>query len=216
MVKKSSSTRTKEKAHPPPSRRSTRLGNKCTHDEIDSNPKTSKNEVNKNKATKIVEAAMEKYWIPKPSTSNTIASTSASAITVARRSNCRRTTFDEHRKSLLGSEGDNGWRGELRQYLGKVWELDKEIDIIAWWQASSVPCERLFSAGKLIATDRRASLGTNRFEELQLLKSAWKNNIHDIAAWNAKQVEEVDVMIYEALLDEDVVAADWDQELEVL
>lgn len=59
-------------------------------------------------------------------------------------------------------------------------------------QASSVPCERLFSGGGEIATKRRAQLGANQFEELQVMKFAWRNNIEDWAAWNSAAVEEVD------------------------
>lgn len=39
-------------------------------------------------------------------------------------------------------------------------------------QASSVPCERLFSASKQTAENCRASLGAKRFEELQVMKFA--------------------------------------------
>ena len=39
-------------------------------------------------------------------------------------------------------------------------------------RASSVPCERLFSASKRTAVDRRASLGA---EELQVMKFAWRH-----------------------------------------
>ena len=42
-------------------------------------------------------------------------------------------------------------------------------------QASSVPCERLFSASKRTAVNRRASLGAKRFEELQVMKFAWQH-----------------------------------------
>ena len=58
--------------------------------------------------------------------------------------------------------------------------------------ASSVPCERLFSAAKEIADDRRARLGPKKFEELQVMKFAWRNNIPDLATWNSAFVEEVD------------------------
>jgi len=30
------------------------------------------------------------------------------------------------------------------------------------------------------------------FEELQMMKFAWRNNIRDLAAWNSAQVEEID------------------------
>ena len=57
------------------------------------------------------------------------------------------------------------------------------IDFLAC-PASSVPCERLFSGGGEIATRRHAQLGASRFEELQVMKFAWRNNIGDLAASN--------------------------------
>ena len=74
-------------------------------------------------------------------------------------------------------------------------------------QASSVPCERLFSAGGEVATKRRARLGAVRFEELQMMKFAWRNNIGDLAAWNSSQVEEIED---EATQYEDMLVADQD------
>jgi len=64
-------------------------------------------------------------------------------------------------------------------------------------QASSVPCERLFSGTKQTATDRRASLGPVVFEELTIMDSAWKSKLHDVAALDSTQVEEVDVPDFE-------------------
>jgi hypothetical protein len=63
-------------------------------------------------------------------------------------------------------------------------------------QASSVPCEWLFSASKQVATDRHARLGGQRFEELQLMKFAWCHNIVDVAVWNSSEVEQVDLEEY--------------------
>src|SRR6266446_3359437 len=40
-------------------------------------------------------------------------------------------------------------------------------------QASSVPCEQLFSGTKQVATDCQASLGPIVFEEVTITKSAW-------------------------------------------
>jgi hAT family C-terminal dimerisation region len=74
-------------------------------------------------------------------------------------------------------------------------------------QASSVPCEHLFSAGGEVATKRRARLGAVRFEELQMMKFAWRNNIGDLAAWNSSQVEEIED---EATQYEDMLVADQD------
>jgi hypothetical protein len=79
--------------------------------------------------------------------------------------------------------------------------------------ASSVPCERLFSAGGEVATKRRAQLGAARFEELQMMKFAWRNNIGDLAAWNSGQVEEIDneMREYEDMLVADRDFEEWDK-----
>ena len=75
-------------------------------------------------------------------------------------------------------------------------------------QVSSVVCERLFSAGGEIATKRRAQLGAEQFEELQIMKFAWKKIIDDHASWNLEQVEEVDDCLVEY---KDFLSADRDQ-----
>jgi hypothetical protein len=74
--------------------------------------------------------------------------------------------------------------------------------------ASSVPCERLFSAAKEIADDRRSRLGSKKFEELQIMKFAWRSNISNLAAWNSNEVEEIDE--YSNLLGNDNWQADFD------
>jgi hypothetical protein len=79
-------------------------------------------------------------------------------------------------------------------------------------QASSVPCERLFSSSKQVATERRARLGSDRFEELLIMKSAWRGTISDWATSNSVEVEEVDLVEYEELLGADVQARAWDDE----
>jgi hypothetical protein len=43
-------------------------------------------------------------------------------------------------------------------------------------------------------------LGAKRFEELQLMKFAWRQTISDNAAWNSGLVEEVDMDAYKDLL----------------
>ena len=48
--------------------------------------------------------------------------------------------------------------------------------------ASSVPCKQLFSGGGEITTKCHSQLGVARFEELQVMKFAWRNNIRDLAA----------------------------------
>jgi hypothetical protein len=79
-------------------------------------------------------------------------------------------------------------------------------------QASSVPCERLFSGSKQIATDRRAHLGPIVFEELVIMKSAWGPDLYDMAAWNAAQSGEVSSFDFEEMLMDDHSGDVWDKE----
>jgi hypothetical protein len=87
------------------------------------------------------------------------------------------------------------------------------IDYLAC-QASSVPCERLFSAGGEVATKRRAKLGAARFEELLMMKYAWrKNGTGDVAAQNSAVVEEIDEEAGSEIIEyKDMLAADRDCE----
>jgi len=80
-------------------------------------------------------------------------------------------------------------------------------------QASSVPCERLFSGSKQVATDCRACLGPVVFEELTITKSAWGPGLGDIAAWNAAQTEEIAIFDFEQMLVDDVDLEKWDESL---
>ena len=58
---------------------------------------------------------------------------------------------------------------------------------------------------------RRAQLGAVRFEELQVLKFAWRNNIADLASWSTAEVEEVDdTRVYEDLFNADQEQSAWD------
>jgi hypothetical protein len=78
-------------------------------------------------------------------------------------------------------------------------------------QASSVPCERLFSGTKQVATDHQASLGPVIFEEVTITKSAWGPGLGDIAAWNAAQIEEVRTLNFEQMLVDDGDQEEWDK-----
>lgn len=62
-------------------------------------------------------------------------------------------------------------------------------------------------------TKRRAQLGAERFEELQMMKFAWRNNIGDLAAWNSAQVEEIDheMQEYEDMFIADRDFEEWDK-----
>jgi hypothetical protein len=61
-----------------------------------------------------------------------------------------------------------------------------------------------------MTTDRRARLGNKRFEELEIMKFAWKKNLTDLAAWNSGEVEEICRLEFEEFLVEDKEAAQWD------
>jgi len=80
-------------------------------------------------------------------------------------------------------------------------------------QASSVPCEWLFSGTKQITDDRQSRLGSKVFEELAIMGSAWGPELYDFAAWNTAQVEEVP-LDYEELLLDDIDAFEWEKELD--
>ena len=80
-------------------------------------------------------------------------------------------------------------------------------------QASSVPCEWLFSGTKQIADDRRSRLGSKLFEELVIMRSAWGPELYDFAAWNTAEVEEV-MLDYEEMLLDDVDTFKWEKELD--
>jgi hypothetical protein len=82
-------------------------------------------------------------------------------------------------------------------------------------QASSVPCERLFSGGKEIAVARRVQLGSERFEQLQVLKFAWRKDLVDHAGWNSEQVEEFEMDEYKEMLMADVDAGEWDTDTDM-
>ena len=74
-------------------------------------------------------------------------------------------------------------------------------------QASSVPCERLFSAGKEIAVAHRAQLGADVFKQLQILKSHWRRSVCDLAACNSDFVEDIDMDEFGEMLTADIEAS---------
>src|SRR5713101_6115056 len=82
-------------------------------------------------------------------------------------------------------------------------------------QASSVPCECLFSASKQTAVDRRAHLRHEKFEQLQILKFTWREDVSDLAALNDKHEDEdeVDLSVFDALHYQDIAEAELDDKL---
>lgn len=77
-------------------------------------------------------------------------------------------------------------------------------------QASSVPCERLFSGSKQTADERRTKLGAKVFEQLQIMKFAWRNNPQDFAAMNSNIIEDIYMHEYMDFLDDEKQTADWE------
>jgi hypothetical protein len=69
----------------------------------------------------------------------------------------------------------------------------------------------MFSGTKQIADDHRARLGSKLFEELTIMGSAWRPGLYDAAAWNAMQVEEVDLLKLEEMLVDDADLVEWDK-----
>jgi hypothetical protein len=78
---------------------------------------------------------------------------------------------------------------------------------------SSVPCERVFSSSKLTATDRCARLKADIFEQLQIVKVAWRVQVVDLVQLNFEETEEV-LDDYEDLFLEDEELQQWDEEEE--
>jgi hypothetical protein len=60
---------------------------------------------------------------------------------------------------------------------------------------------------------RRAQLRATRFEELQMMKFAWRKDIDDIAALNSSQIEEIEdeIMQYKDMLVADQDLNHWDK-----
>ena len=75
--------------------------------------------------------------------------------------------------------------------------------------ATSVPCERLFSAGTEVATNHRSHLGADKFEQLQMLKHTWCSNIVDAARLNSSTMEEEYLDGFWELLKRDVELVEW-------
>lgn len=75
--------------------------------------------------------------------------------------------------------------------------------------ATSVPCERLFSAGAEIATDCRSRLGSERFEHIQVLKHAWHHHIVNHAAVNSDDAG-IFLNEFKEILVMDAELAEWD------
>jgi hypothetical protein len=69
----------------------------------------------------------------------------------------------------------------------------------------------VFSSSKLTATDRRARLKAEVFEQLQVVKAAWREQIIDLAKLNSEEMEEV-TDEFEELFFADEELRRWDKE----
>ena len=82
---------------------------------------------------------MEEYWVDVTMTQSAQAEEPLTATFLTpsthTRRNCR-SNFDEHRRTLEASQVDDGWRAELRRYLGTFFKVDKDVDVVEWWQVS--------------------------------------------------------------------------------
>lgn len=79
-----------------------------------------------------------------------------------------------------------------------------------------MPCERLFSRAKEVSTDKRTRLGADVFEALQSLHYLWLGNIPDYARLKSLDREEVDMMDFEMMAQEEVelYSSDFSEDLE--
>jgi len=142
--------------------------------------------------------------------------------------------YDRYHQSLLWTDDGEGWSSELRRYLNdRLGDVTKDTDIVNWWQehaalfptlarialnilpcqASSVPCKHLFSASKQTTDLCQLSLGAKHFEELQIMKFAWRKKIVDNVQQNWARVDEVQLEEYSEYLDADETSAEWDKQL---
>ncbi|KIK91935.1 hypothetical protein PAXRUDRAFT_148392 [Paxillus rubicundulus Ve08.2h10] len=180
------------------------------------------------KALKIIETTMEEYWNDDPITrKDTSKSTCGSG---------HKAQQGQHRKTA--TQGDpGGWKAELCCYLSDMpVDVSKDTDIIAWWSShsmiyltlsqiamdvcaiptTSVPCERLFSAGAEIVTDCHSRLGGEKLECLEVLEHAWRDKVTDHAAANSTKINEVYLEDFRELLRTDNELAEWDKVDEVI
>jgi hypothetical protein len=139
------------------------------------------------------------------------------------------TEYDRFHQSLLETDNGEGWFLDLRCYLNdRPGNVTKDTDIVKWWQdhaalfptlaqialdilpcqASSVPCEHLFSASKQTANLHQSSLGSKHFGELQIMKFTWCKKILNNREQNWAQVEEVQLGEYSEFLKVDETLAE--------
>lgn len=76
---------------------------------------------------------MAEYWKTRPS----IIAASRPSVNGKTTSKAPRalSEFDKLREALLSNDAEEGWASELRRYLSTMqWDVDKDTDIVEWWQ----------------------------------------------------------------------------------
>lgn len=76
--------------------------------------------------------------------------------------------------------------------------------------ASSVPSERLFSSSGHTADDQRSRLGSEHFEQAQVMKWVWKEGAVDFARNNQDFVEDVDLSEFKDFFQRDEAEVELD------
>jgi hypothetical protein len=86
---------------------------------------------------------MAKYWSTRPSAiAVATGSNSSGNQQMALRARRTLSEFDKHRETLLSNDAEEGWASELRRYLSTMqWDVEKDTDIVEWWQVSDLSCE---------------------------------------------------------------------------
>lgn len=70
------------------------------------------------------------------------------------------------------------------------------VDILAI-PAASVGVESLFLRAKQVATDQRACLDPELFEQIECLKYSWRGTINDLVAANEAEIERIEMGEFE-------------------
>ncbi|KAG6904255.1 hypothetical protein DXG01_011434 [Tephrocybe rancida] len=184
----------------------------------------------------IIKNTMEKYWLTQPTHVAAASKTTPPDIDIEDLESFT-SEFDKHHRTLLSQNVDDEWQAELWRYLKDVPEdVTSETDIIAWWsdhvkfyptlaciaidvlpcQASSVPCERVFSLAKLTTTDHCARLGAELLEKLQIMKHIWRPELVNYACANSEDVDIVTLLEFKQVLSAKLELLEWERDLPVL
>ena len=82
--------------------------------------------------------------------------------------------------------------------------------------ATSVPCKRPFSAGAEVTTDWWSHLGADKFEQLQLFKHGWRNNVIDTTHLSSSTTNEEYLDEFRELLKMNNELVKWDNSNETV